>query len=483
VFGGHLTEPLLAVCFAVSVVAWTLAARAFGPRVALATALLLLLYPGYGALFHELSSEPIYAVTFAVWAFGLVRTLRLPTLGSVAVLGAGVAALTLERPGTQILVLLGAVFALLARGSLGQRAARATAFAVAALAPLVAWTVHNGLRYGDYTLARGATAAFFQHSIVVDRDVSASNGPATRQLLSAVRGDMLQRQPYRGYRITLHELLDSGSLRAADSMAFFAYERWGWDGGPDLLGRVGREAVDAHRLHYARGVVRTVWLETSEPYYPAKRAGSPAASGGGSPHPATRPSASVNYASPPDPHDDPLPGGQNGFIARPDGGIRQVWTSRTTYRFEFATPALARGFDHYARRLGELFGNLPRRSGRSGLAVRLNQLERWFPRPILWVLLGGVALAVRRPRRLVALAAPAVVAAFLVVVTALVAPFDVRYLLPLAPAFVVFAAGAVLGEGDLRRIKRTERSQWSEASQHLASAAPPHAASRPRRRR
>src|SRR5206468_8855426 len=44
VAGGHLAEPLLAVLFAGSVVAWSVAGRAFGPRVALAVALVLLLY-------------------------------------------------------------------------------------------------------------------------------------------------------------------------------------------------------------------------------------------------------------------------------------------------------------------------------------------------------------------------------------------------------------------------------------------------------
>ena len=54
--GGALAEPLLAVLFAGSVLAWTVAARAFGPRVALAVAVVLLVYPGFALMFHELSS-------------------------------------------------------------------------------------------------------------------------------------------------------------------------------------------------------------------------------------------------------------------------------------------------------------------------------------------------------------------------------------------------------------------------------------------
>ena len=45
---GVLAEPLTAVLFAASVVAWAAAGRAFGPRVALAVAVALLVVPGLG---------------------------------------------------------------------------------------------------------------------------------------------------------------------------------------------------------------------------------------------------------------------------------------------------------------------------------------------------------------------------------------------------------------------------------------------------
>ena len=61
VAGGTFAEPFMAVLFAASVVAWTAAARAFGARVALLVAAALLVYPAYGLMFHELSSEPLFA--------------------------------------------------------------------------------------------------------------------------------------------------------------------------------------------------------------------------------------------------------------------------------------------------------------------------------------------------------------------------------------------------------------------------------------
>lgn len=67
VANGLFAEPVLAVLFAGSVVAWAAAARAYGPRAALLVAAALLVYPAYGLMFHELSSEPVFAAAFALW--------------------------------------------------------------------------------------------------------------------------------------------------------------------------------------------------------------------------------------------------------------------------------------------------------------------------------------------------------------------------------------------------------------------------------
>ena len=76
--GGALAEPAMSLLYAASIVAWFLAARTFGGKAALLTAVVLLLYPGYGILFHELSSDAVFAAAFAGWALALVRVLRAP---------------------------------------------------------------------------------------------------------------------------------------------------------------------------------------------------------------------------------------------------------------------------------------------------------------------------------------------------------------------------------------------------------------------
>ena len=435
--GGRLAEPLLALCFAVSVTAWGTIGRSFGPRTAIAVAVVLLLYPGFGALFHELSSEPVFATAFALWSLAVVRAITRPSAARFAAVGAGVAALTLVRPGNQILVLL-ALYPLALRGTFTTRLVRAMAVVCAAVLPLAGWAVVNGLRYDEYTLARGGKGALFQHAVVVDRDVQASNGPATRQLIGAIRTHLLTRDPYRSYGITLDELLSSGSIRAAEDIGLTAFEVYGWNGGADVLDRAGREAVRAHRGKYVRNVVHTLWLEVSKPYYrnPPENSPTPAA--------ASPPRIGADGVALPPTGSDEIPGGQNGWIARPDHGIHQVWTGPASYHFTFATPVLAKNYADVERRVGELFAALPGRTGNRALAIRWNQFGRWFPRPVVWLALGLLGLAIRRPAQWLAVAAPAVGCVLVVGVTGLVAPPDVRYLLPMVPAFVLLAAAGLL---------------------------------------
>jgi hypothetical protein len=133
------------------------------------------------------------------------------------------------------------------------------------------------------------------------------------------------------------------------------------------------------------------------------------------------------------------------WISRPDQSIRQVWTSPSSWHFEFGDPSQRPRFEEIRRETNELFDALPDRSGNASLAHRLNQLSRWFPRPIMWIVLGLVAIAVRRPRGWLTLVALALAAFLVVLLNALGLFADLHFVLPVAPAFVLLGLGGLLG--------------------------------------
>ena len=451
VAGGSLAEPIAALLFAVAVVAWTAAARYFGPRVALAVALALLLYPGFGLMFHELASELVLGAAFALWALLVTRAAFAPSTTRFVLVGLGVAVLAFVRPGNAVLVVF-ALFPLLLSAPLRIRAGWAAALALSAVLPLAGWSVVNGARFGDYALARGGNAIIpFYRAFITDHVISADNGAASRKLARAMQRHLLTREPYRAYGVTLDELFRRGSFRVHEDLYLLSDQIFGWKSAYSVERDAGLEGVRAHPGTYAGGVARTVWNElAAKSYFRAlsqgttPSGGADATASGGS----TAAGTIVVHGMPlPRPSEnEPIPGGQVAWISRPDQSIRQVWTSPTRWHFVFEKPGERARFDRIVRRQNELFDNLPRRSGNTSLALRLNQLSRWFPRPLVWIVLGLVGIAVRRPRLWSALVALATAAFLVVLLNALGLFTDLHFSLPVAPAFVLLGLGGLLGE-------------------------------------
>jgi hypothetical protein len=310
---------------------------------------------------------------------------------------------------------------------------------VAALAPLAAWAILNGVRFGDYTLARGGNAVIpFYRAFITDRIVSPENGPASRRLAAAVRRNLVTRDPYKSYGVTVDDVFRSGSFRIHEDLYLLSDEVFGWDTNYSVLRKTGIEAVEKHPGAYTSGVLDTIWQQLSKSYFRVL----PAKPSGAAPHPVV----DVNGKELPAPTEgEPIPAGQNVWISRPDNCIRDVWTSATRHHFAFCKEGYRKHFDQIRQRLDRLFGAFPDRQGNAQLALRLNQASRWYPRLILWIAVGLIALAFRRPRRAGALIAIALSALAVIVLNALGLFADPRFALPVAPAFILFGSCSLLG--------------------------------------
>jgi hypothetical protein len=438
VAGGFFAEPLMAVLYAGSVVAWAAAARAYSVRAALLVAVALLAYPAYGLMFHEVSSEPVFAAAFALWALLVVRAAHAPSPARFALAGLGTALLALIRPGNAVLVVF-ALFPLVLRGRHTDRVVRAGAFLLAALLPLAAWAILNGVRFGDYSLARGGNAIIpFYRAFITDKIVSPDNGPASRRLADAVRRHLVTRDPYKSYGVTVDDVFRSGSFRIHEDLYLLSDEYFGWGNNYSVLRKAGIEAVRKHPGKYTSGVLDTIWQQLSKSYFrtlPSKQGAAPA-----------QPAVHVKGRKLPAPTEgQPIPAGQSVWISRPDNCIRDVWTSATRHHFTFCRQRYKRRFDQISRELDRLFADLPSRTGNAWLALRMNQASRWYPRLILWIGLGLIAFAFRRPRGMRTLIAIALAAFAVIVLNALGLFADPRFALPVAPAFILFGSCALLG--------------------------------------
>ena len=141
----------------------------------------------------------------------------------------------------------------------------------------------------------------------------------------------------------------------------------------------------------------------------------------------------------------PIPGSHQGlWSSTPDNRIREVWTSPTEHHLVFRNPGDAARVERVDEEVRRLSGRLPDRSGNAELAHRLNQAAYRFPPPGLWLLVGLVAVAFRRPVGTRIALALAAVSLLLLLVTALGFPVVAEYAMPVVPAFALLLGVGLL---------------------------------------
>ncbi len=443
-FGGWGLLVVMALLFAASVVLWTRTALTFGPRAALVTAVALVVYPGYGILFHTPASEPVAAAAFAVWALALARAWILPGVGRFAIFGAATAATALARPAFEALVLFAAL-PLVLRLSWRTRLGCMVACAGVAIAVLGSWTVLNGLRYDDYALSRAGAFLPFYRAFTTDHIVRPENGPASRELAGAVRRELLPEEPYRSYGITLNEFFRRGGPREFEDVVGITDRLWGWDSDYAHMRAVGIEAVRAHPIRYLSGVATTTFEELWKPLFVAlPNTGGGAPSGTPSSDDASSPSRAPALPVPTD--GEVIPSAHQGFFSTtPDGHIREQWTSPVDHSLVFATHEMQLRYDEMARDAGVLLAQVPPYAGNEWLTLQFSRSSKLFPPLVLWIVAGLAGLGVRRPHRLGLALALAAAATLVVVLQALAIYTIIEFAVPVAPAFVVLGTAGLVG--------------------------------------
>jgi len=88
-----------------------------------------------------------------------------------------------------------------------------------------------------------------------------------------------------------------------------------------------------------------------------------------------------------------IPGAREGGVTTPDNSIRTVWTSPFERHLVFDHPGDEARLEQLHDDISDIEANLPDRAGSYDLALLLNRSARWFPPPILWLVIGVVAMS------------------------------------------------------------------------------------------
>jgi hypothetical protein len=433
--GAGLTELVFGVLYALSVLGWAWAVVPLSRSAALTTALVLLLAAPYAGLYHEVSSDPVFALVLAWWAGAVTRAWRTGEASWLVAVGAGVALMTLTRPASQIAIAACVLVPLVARRRWTPALRGVAACLAAAVLPLAAWAVHNAVRYDDLAVARGSKAwvPFFR----VAGDVDPANGEASRRLADAVEREVLTQPPYASRDVDVETYFKGAGNLEVIRMIALSDRVFGWDTDYDVLFDASLEAIRKDPWGYVEGVGETFWDFLSQDYAPEPRE-RPV------PIPDLAPELVIDGRPFPAPITvSPLVEAvRYGFVWCPTDDLE---------RCVVPDPEAALGDAGEARRYEDLVGTvrdwngqLPTRDSNAWLASKGGTASDRWPRSFLWIAVAAVALAIRRPRGTAPILVLMAVAALVLGVHALSQAPQNEFALPLAPVWIVAALVGLL---------------------------------------
>ena len=438
--GTVLLEVVFGLFYAASVVAWSATALTFGRLPAVLSAVLLLVYPAWATLYHQASSDAVFATGLAVWALVLARTIERPSTWRFAALGAGIAALALIRPANQVL-LPAVLAALLVPVPWRRRLGWATAALAAAAAILGGWALHNGIRYDDATVARGGRAWVpFLRVWLADETIAPENGTDSRRLATLIEREVLADGPHARLDVTLDAYLANPSNYETVRLIALSDEVLGSGENYDVLFGSALEAIRENAETYFRGVADVFWEFLQQ--QPLRENVGPREHTAPSP---PEPTFESDGAVLPNPQAYVLVEGvPYGFVWCASDYIDSCTLRRPALAWD--DPERQRRYREVVSQIRAWDADLPAREGLSAVDEILNRITPRFPRPPFWIAIGIVGLTFRRPRgwrTIVVLWACAAAVLLIHAASQGVAP---EFALPLYPLFVVTGLAAVAGD-------------------------------------
>ena len=447
-----------ALLFAGTILLYARTALLFGRGAgACSSSVALVLFPGYGIVFHELGERDRLRRGLRGWTAIVVRAALFPSAWRFAAAGAVTALIALTRPANQVFLLVGDPAALLA----GTVARPARADARLRAASPSSCSAHGRRRTSGATTtspSRGAARPACRSS--ARSSPTTSSIPTTgRPRESSPRrcsATSSRSQPYRAYGIDLRDVLLARQPARARGPDQPLRPGLGLGLGLPDPGPRGAGGGAEHPGTFARGVLRRLRQGARQA---ALRRTEAAADGlrrqrGGRHRPGCRRSSSTGGRCPTPTEGEPIPSEyQSAQISTPDHSIREVWTSPTEHHIVFDDPAKRRALDRQRPPCRGALRRVPR--------PLVEPVARPADGPLLEALPAALAVAPRRRRRRRAgggrgswwaTLAPVLGALAMLLATVMTVWAEPAYAVPVAPAFVLFAAVGLLGDRRARAV-------------------------------
>jgi hypothetical protein len=385
------TEVVLGVMYATAITLIYLVGRQWAKPVSLVAVLALFLYPPYAALFHTLSSDVVYAFLLTVWLYLVLKTVEKPKPRMFILNAVVVFALILTRPSAQIYWLFGAIPLLFYGLSWRHKANLAAWFLIPLALMTMVFSCYNNWRYGDFAVSRSAKATMPLYRVfLVDKLVGPDNGPVSREIAGLISTDLLTREPYRSYGISMEEFYNSGSTRMYWDLVSLADRHYGWDSDYKQLRVLAIEAIRQNPIRYARGVLRTFndYLLKNHHHSVTRLSGNDY---------GNEETPQILSGLPMPSEGQPIPASNLWWMAStPSQSTWTNWDDLAKPYLEFSDAGVEASHARITRGSTGLVSMIPSRDGVSSLSNILNAITRMFPPILLFVVMAGLLYQQRK---------------------------------------------------------------------------------------
>ena len=282
----------------------------------------------------------------------------------------------------------------------------------------------------------------FLRVFLADKTIAPENGDASRRLADLIEQEVLAKEPHASLEVPLDAYLTHGSNYETVRLIALSDSVLGRDESYDVLFDSALEAIHENPGTYARGVADVFWEFLMQ--RPLREDVVQRAQTAPEPPAPTFEADGVVF---PNPQAYVLVEGvPYGFVWCASDYIdsctlddpARVWDDSATQERYRELVSQVRAWD----------ADLPARDGQAWVTEILNRVTPRFPRPPLWLAVGVVALAWRRPQGWRTIAVLWAAAAAVLLIHAASQGVAPEFALPLYPIFIVTALGALASEGD-----------------------------------
>ena len=436
--GARVAEMIQAAGYVVAGVCAYRVGLPWGRRLAAVLAAVVMFHPWYGALYHRVDSDGLFAFVLIAWASYAVTSARSHRTRTWIVHGVWIVVLVMVRPAAQIFALFAVVPCMLPDRPLPVRLRQAAGCLATIVALLLTYSAINDARYGFFGISRITHATQpFMRVLVKDRLVQRANGPASAELAAAIEQHLLPFDPYRGLHTTADALLRSESVRLYSDIVAMSDRIWGWESNYRKLRDVSIESVRANPAVFVLGTASTFLHSLIVKHTVLTPTRREAATAG-----ASASSAATDADIVPYPYQD-------------------MWLGTPDHRYDPGSPLAESANQRLAEqtaRVAVLAGQLPVRNGVAAWSRLLNTLGLLYAPMLLAVAMGLLAIPFMfvavDPRERVLVALFVLSLMLLAATFAGQVPAIVQYRLPLDP---IFLAAGIVGAMSIRRGRRQLR--------------------------